>query len=86
MKKLLISAALCALFAAPGFAGEPVKLSSAQMDKVTAGDFCRVCIQRNFTRQDADATAVAITGFAGVLSGNATAVASNSNETRQRIN
>jgi hypothetical protein len=45
MKKLLIGAALCALFAAPSFAGEPVKLSSTQMDKVTAGwgGSTRVC-------------------------------------------
>jgi hypothetical protein len=44
MRKLLIGAALCALFAAPALAGEPAKvaaqpitLSLAQMDKVTSG-------------------------------------------------
>ena len=36
MRKLLIAAAFT-LFATPGLAGEPVKLSSAQMDRVTAG-------------------------------------------------
>jgi hypothetical protein len=43
MKKLLIGAALCALFAAPAFAGDPaqvsgpVQLTLSQMDSVTAG-------------------------------------------------
>jgi hypothetical protein len=48
MRKLLIAGGLCALFATPGLAGEPAKLSSAQMDRVTAGGFsivdvCTVC-------------------------------------------
>jgi hypothetical protein len=44
MKRLLIGTALCALFAVPAWAGEPVKLTSAQMDKVTAaGDVCVNC-------------------------------------------
>jgi hypothetical protein len=44
MKRFLIGTALCALFAVPGWAGEPAKvatqpvtLSLTQMDKVTAG-------------------------------------------------
>ena len=43
MKKLLMAVGLCALFATPGLAGEPAKLTSAQMDKVTAGAFCWDC-------------------------------------------
>ena len=42
MRKLLIAAAFT-LFATPGLAEEPVKLSSADMDKVTAAGF-RVCV------------------------------------------
>lgn len=79
MKKLLIGAALCALFAAPGFAGEPVKLTPAQMDKVTAGTCVVVgfCFQsqRNVTRQNA--VGVGIGGLVGVGS------ASNFNATAQ---
>jgi hypothetical protein len=43
MKKLLIGTALCALFAVPGWAGEPVELTSAQMDKVTAAGGVEIC-------------------------------------------
>jgi hypothetical protein len=42
MKKLLMAAGLCALFATPGLAGEPVKLSLAQMDMLTAGFSIRI--------------------------------------------
>ncbi len=63
MRKLLIGAALCALFATPGLAGQPAKLSLAQMDQVTAGNPCSklfkstaVCIQKI----DVDQTAVAV--------------------------
>jgi hypothetical protein len=83
MRKLLIGAALCSLFAVPGFAGEPTKLTSAEMDKVTAGRTaaCVVaaCFQINAT--DQDATAVAIGG----VFGDTTAVASNVNVTDQEI-
>jgi hypothetical protein len=44
MRKLLMTAGLCALFATPALAGEPAKLTSAQMDKVTAGRVCVVCL------------------------------------------
>jgi hypothetical protein len=81
MKKLLIGAALCALFAAPGLAGEPVKLTSSQMDQVAAGNPCSfafksvaTCIQTNWTSQ----TAVAVGG--GFASG---ASAANFNSTQQ---
>jgi hypothetical protein len=45
MRKLLIAAGLCALFATPGLAGEATKLTSAQMDKVTAAgvSICTFC-------------------------------------------
>jgi len=87
MKKLLIGTALCALFAAPGLAGEPakvttepVKLSLTQMDGVTAGDFCAFCANFNATSQWA--TAVAVGGFFG----DTEAEAENENETEQEIN
>jgi hypothetical protein len=74
MRKLLIGAALCSLFAVPGFAGEPAKLTSAQMDQVTAGNPCSyafksvaVCVQKI----DVDQTAVAV---AGGFSSSATAI------------
>jgi hypothetical protein len=83
MRKLLIGAALCSLFAVPGFAGEPAKLTSAQMDRVTAGNPCSAkifsvsagnnCIQANWTSQ----TAVAVGGGFG---SDATAVNANDNE------
>ena len=44
MKMFLIAAGFCALFATPGLAGEPAKLTSAQMDKVSAGKICVVCL------------------------------------------
>ena len=88
MKKLLIGAALCALFAAPGLAGEPakvtepVKLTLSQMDQVAAGNPCSfafksvaTCIQTNWTSQ----TAVAVSG-GGIQSG---ASAANLNSTLQ---
>jgi hypothetical protein len=82
MKRLLIGAGLCALLAAPAWAGEPAKLSLAQMDQVTAGNPCSfafksvaTCIQANTTNQ----TAVAVSG-GGFFSG---AAAANFNETEQ---
>jgi hypothetical protein len=84
MRKLLIGAALCSLFAVPGFAGEPAKLTSAQMDQVTAGNPCSAkifsvsagnnCIQSNVTTQ----IAAAVGGGAGSLTN-----ASNYNDTDQ---
>jgi len=91
MKKLMIGAALCALFAAPTLADEPVKvttepvtLSSAQMDKVTAagwGDFCGYCSNTNVTYQSANAYAKSFFSWGG-----ATAIASNVNITDQENN
>jgi hypothetical protein len=89
MRKLLIGAALGALFAAPGFAGEPakvttepVKLTPSQMDQVAAGNPCSfafksvaICKQSNWTSQ----TAVAVSG-GGIQSG---ASAANLNSTLQ---
>jgi hypothetical protein len=84
MKKLLLGAAFCALFAAP-VAAEPVKLSLSQMDGLSAGAcFLGFCKQRNFNLTSQNATAVAIGGAAfSNFSGNATAVATNINETDQ---
>jgi hypothetical protein len=75
MRRLLIGAAFCALFAIPGFAGEPATLTSAQMDQVTAGNPCSkaflsvaTCIQSNVVNQ----TAVAVGGgfFSGASAAN----------------
>jgi hypothetical protein len=81
MKKLLIGAAFCALFAGP-VAAEPVKLSSTQMDSVTAAG---VNINSNRTWQSATAVAVGGDSFRSRRSSNAVAVAVNVNNTRQRI-
>jgi hypothetical protein len=89
MKRLLIGAGLCALLAAPAWAGEPAKLSLAQMDRVTAaGDFCYGCANYNATYQ---ANYVAAYGGANYAyfakkSGNAIAVGVNVNKTEQEIN
>jgi hypothetical protein len=83
MKKLLIGAALCALFAVPGFAGEPAKLTSAQMDVVTAGCDFAICTQINSTWQNATAVAVGGSSAFSAFSSNAAASASNKNKTVQ---
>jgi hypothetical protein len=91
MKKLLIGAALCSLVAAPALAGEPAKLSLAQMDKVTAGavdlvDICTACANFNWTSQTAVAAAVGGSSAFSAFSSNAAAEAENENETEQEIN
>jgi hypothetical protein len=43
MKKLLVSALALGALTSVAMAGEPVTLSSAAMDKVTAGRVCIVC-------------------------------------------
>jgi hypothetical protein len=88
MKRLLIGAALCALFAAPAWAGEPVKLSLAQMDGVTAGrvEICTFCSNFNATHQTAAAVAVGGSSFFSAFSSNASANAENRNRTSQENN
>jgi hypothetical protein len=92
MKKLLIGAALCALFATPVLAADsapanaPIKLSLAQMDGLTAGAcVVAICVQKNFTSQTATAVAVGGNSFFSAFSSNATAVATNVNKTEQEI-
>jgi hypothetical protein len=81
MKKLLVSALALAGMASVAVAGEPVKLTSSQLDLVAAGNPCsingsftsfskQVCIQKNWT--DQDATAVAVFGDASAANLNAT--------------
>jgi hypothetical protein len=89
MKKLLIGAAFCALFAAPALAEEPattepMKLTLTQMDGVTAAG-CFFCSNTNVTWQSATAVAVGGSSFFSSLSSNAVAVAVNENETEQEI-
>ena len=82
MKKLLIGAALCTLFAAPALAAEPIKLSPTQMDSLTAGCDFSICTQFNVTKQWASATAVAVGGGHFSFTA-ASAEAENENETEQ---
>ena len=94
MKKLLIGAAFCALFAAPAVAGdpgtvtpvnEPLRLSATQMDGVTAGDFCAFCANVNSTWQSNVGVAAAFGG--GFFSDTEAEVEQeNENETEQSIN
>jgi hypothetical protein len=92
MKKLMLSALAFGAMTAVAMAGEPVKLTSSQLDAVSAGNPCSVnksfsvgnvanCINSNLTTQVAVATGGASLG--SVLSSNATAV--NSNDTDQDI-
>jgi hypothetical protein len=79
MKKLLISALALGALTSFAVAGEPVKLTSSQLDQVAAGNPCSfsfksACVQSNWTSQ----TAVAVAG--GKFSG---ASASNFNSTAQ---
>ena len=89
MKRLLIGAALCSIVAAPALAGEPAKvteptkLTSAQMDVVTAGCAFAICTQINSTWQNATAVAVGGSSFLSAFSSNAAASAENENETEQ---
>jgi hypothetical protein len=79
MRKLMISAFALAAMTSFAVAGEPVKLTSSQLDQVAAGNPCSasfksVCVQANITKQ----TAVAVAkGFGNM------AVAANSNSTAQ---
>lgn len=84
MRKLLIGAAFCTLFAAP-VSAEPMKLSLTQMEGLSAGACAfAFCNQSQFNSTWQNATAVAIGGAAfSAFSGNATAVATNVNETKQ---
>jgi hypothetical protein len=82
MRKLVISAFALAAMTSFAMAGEPVKLTTSQLDQVAAGNPCSkafksfaTCIQTNWTNQ----TAVAVSG-GGVFSG---ASASNLNATQQ---
>jgi hypothetical protein len=79
MRKLVISAFALAAMTSFAMAGEPVKLTSSQLDQVAAGNPCSFsvaskCIQVNVTKQKA--VAIAAGGFN-------TAVAANSNSTAQ---
>jgi hypothetical protein len=93
MKKLLVGAALCALFAAPALSAEPsqvttepIRLNLTQMDGVSAGA-CEFgfCSQFNSTWQSATAVAVGGSSFFSAFSSNAAAAATNVNETKQEI-
>lgn len=91
MRKLLIGTALCALCAAPALADEPakvstepVKLSLSQMDKLTAGGWGFIN-QSSWVSQTATAVAIGGHSFFSAFSSNATAVATNVNETEQEV-
>jgi hypothetical protein len=85
MKKLMLSALALGAMTAVAMAGEPVQLTSSQLDAVSAGNPCSVnfsrvgfsgarCIQANWTNQ----VAAAVGG--GPFSAT---VASNNNNTNQ---
>ena len=76
MKKLLMAAGLCALFATPGLAAEPVKLSLAQMDMLTAGFSIRIR-DVNVNVAVLDQKNVSIATFSAVSQTNAAAVSQN---------
>ncbi|MGH6897591.1 MAG: hypothetical protein ACREJ5_13765 [Geminicoccaceae bacterium] len=93
MRKLLIGAALGALFAAPAVAGdpttvtpvnEPLRLSLTQMDGLTAGScFFSACFAANTTTQVAAAVAIGGPSAFSFGSSNAAANAQNFNFTDQ---
>ena len=77
MRKLVISAFALAAMTSFAMAGEPVKLTSSQLDQVAAGNPCSksfgsVCIQDNFTVQKATANAVGIANVAAAANSNST--------------
>jgi hypothetical protein len=81
MRKLVISAFALAAMSSFAMAGEPVQLTSSQLDAVAAGNPCSksfgsiaTCVQSNVTYQDAFAIAK---GFGNV------AAAANTNSTVQ---
>ena len=76
MKKLLMAAGLCALFATPGLAAEPVKLSLAQMDMLTAGFSIRIR-DVNVNVAVLDQKNVTIAKFSAVSQTNAASVSQN---------
>jgi hypothetical protein len=93
MKKLMLSALALGAMTAVAMAGEPVKLTSSQLDVVSAGNPCSKfkgkCFNSNFNWTSQ--TAVAVGGcngavcVAGGFGANGNASAINSNETEQEI-
>jgi hypothetical protein len=84
MRKLVISAFALAAMTSFAMAAEPVKLTSSQLDQVAAGNPCsinfskafgtkQVCVQRNFTKQNANATAIGVLSVAAAANHNSTA-------------
>jgi hypothetical protein len=95
MKKLMLSALALGAMTGVAIAGEPVKLTSSQLDVVSAGNPCSVnksfsvgnvanCINSNLTTQVA--AAVGGGGNVGVgANSQGNAVAANNNFTEQEI-
>jgi hypothetical protein len=81
MKKLVATVLFGTLFSVSAMAGEATVLTGKALDQVTAG----FTFQRNWNYTNQNATAVAIGGcsFFCNKSGNASAVASNVNVTKQ---
>jgi len=83
MRKLAISAFALAAMTSFAMAGEPVKLTSSQLDQVAAGNPCSVnksigvvsasnCKLSNFTFQHAKANAIGIQNVAAAANSNST--------------
>jgi hypothetical protein len=79
MRKLVISAFALAAMTSFAMAGEPVKLTSSQLDAVAAGNPCSfafksvaVCANVNLTKQNAKATAIGVANVAAAANSNNT--------------
>jgi hypothetical protein len=79
MRKLVISAFALAAMTSFAMAGEPVKLTSSQLDAVAAGNPCSfafksiaVCANVNLTKQHAKATAIGVANVAAAANTNTT--------------
>jgi cytochrome c553 len=83
MKKLMVSAFALAMMTTGAMAGQPVTLTSTQLDKVSAGFFNDGNINRTRQKADADATAVAVCGACAFNTAVAEAEATNVNITSQ---
>jgi hypothetical protein len=79
MRKLAISAFALAAMTSFAMAGEPMKLTSSQLDQVAAGNPCSfafkstaVCANVNLTKQHAKANAIGVANVAAAANSNVT--------------
>ena len=79
MRKLVISAFALAAMTSFAMAGEPMKLTSSQLDQVAAGNPCSkafasvaTCVQNNVTKQTAVAVSKGAFNVTTAANGNST--------------